>query len=213
MPFKDQIEFVTQSFRDFHLTGAVAPSSPYLSRAMTRRLQDREKHPWRILEVGAGTGPFTEYIVRHMKDGDELECYELNPRFCSRLKDRLKHETIFQRRAHQVTILEKNICSLPRQNRYDLVVSGLPFNNFAPLLVRQIMALLFKALKPGASLTYFEYLMIRHAKGVLGGRREREKLAQVEEILAEADRWGRSEDEIIWRNFPPAIVRSITKKG
>lgn len=212
MSLKDHVRFVAQSIRDFKLTGAVLPSSRWLSRAMTRHLRDRQKRPWRILEAGAGTGPFTEYLVRHMMDGDKLECYELNPHFCSRLKERIWRETIFQRRAHQVEVLEKDIRALPPENRYDLVVCGLPFNNFPPNLARQVMGLLFKALKPGCSLTYFEYLMIRHAKGALFGRKERENLAKVEEVLKEARGWGKCEDEIVWRNIPPAIVRSITKE-
>jgi len=212
MPFREHLNFVTQTLKHFRLTGAIAPSSAFLARAMTRSLDRRPPVPWRILEVGAGTGPMTSAIVRKMRDGDELECYELNPDFCRHLRRRFQHEVLFRRRARQVVIVEQDICGLPAGRRYDLVVCSLPFNNFQPELAQQIMALLCNALQPGASLVFFEYLFLRQAvQAVNFNRQERERLAKIEKIVDTFCRRGDYRQEIVWMNLPPAMTREIKK--
>ncbi len=211
MPIQDHFQFVTQSVRRFHTTGALVPSSPFLAKAMAWPLRARKAGRLDILEVGPGTGAFTEFLVSQMRDRDRLECYELNGEFYGHLRQRLGREKGFQRRAGQVALHHRDILKLPRGRRYDLVICGLPFNNFPADLVRDIMGILYRALKPGATLVYFEYLWMRQAKSAASGSAVRTRLAAVEKVLEGFHRRGTYRGELVWMNLPPALVRSITK--
>lgn len=211
MPLKDHLKFLSQSVKRFKTTGSLVPSSPFLAKAMAWPLEAPRKGPWRILEVGPGTGAFTECLVGSMREKDRLECYELNAEFCGHLNQRIKRELFFQRRRSQMTVLNRDIRTLPQSARYDLVVCSLPFNNFTASLVAEIMDILYAALKPGASLVYFEYLLIRKAKSATSNRQDRLRLAKIEEVLSALERLGKNRKEIVWMNFPPALVRSLTK--
>src|SRR5579863_4677596 len=64
------VTFIKQSFKAFHTTGAIAPSSPFAAKAMVRSLPRRAEDipdDFKVLEVGAGTGPFSAVIAKRMK--------------------------------------------------------------------------------------------------------------------------------------------------
>jgi phospholipid N-methyltransferase len=211
MSLRENLAFFSQTLKQFQTTGALVPSSPSLARAMAWPLRQPRKHPWSILEVGPGTGSFTRQLAGSMGEKDRLDCYELNEHFHHHLSQRLKTEPHFQVRGRQINLLHQDIRKLPAKARYDLVLSGLPFNNFPPELVSEIMAILYRALKPGATLVYFEYLLLRKAKSAALGGQERRRLAAIESVLNSFHAKGTSRDEVVWMNLPPARVRSLTK--
>ncbi len=49
--------------------------------------------------------------------------------------------------------------------RLRFIVSGLPFNNFSPAFVEQVLDALFNLLAPGGTLSYFEYMYVRPLGG------------------------------------------------
>ncbi len=68
------------------LIGAVTPSSSFLARTMVEDLDlDRAGA---VLEYGPGTGVFTEYILREMRQGAKFAAIELNPQFAAMFKTR-----------------------------------------------------------------------------------------------------------------------------
>ena len=56
---------------------------------------------------------------------------------------------------------------LPAAEKYDLMVSGLPLNNFAVEDVRRILAVMTGLLEPGGTLSFFEYIALRRFKAIL----------------------------------------------
>ena len=64
----DHLAFFKQFRETFTTTGAVAPSSRFLARAMTAPLARRDG-PVRVLEIGPGTGAVTGKIVRLLRPG------------------------------------------------------------------------------------------------------------------------------------------------
>jgi phosphatidylethanolamine/phosphatidyl-N-methylethanolamine N-methyltransferase len=64
--FAEHLEFFRQYRHRFQTTGAVAPSSRFLARALARPLQ-QHAGPCRVLEVGPGTGAVTRRIARLLK--------------------------------------------------------------------------------------------------------------------------------------------------
>jgi phosphatidylethanolamine/phosphatidyl-N-methylethanolamine N-methyltransferase len=92
--FRDHREFFRQFRTQFQTTGAIAPSSRRVARAMTRYVA-ADRGPARILEVGPGTGAVTRRIVDLLKADDRLDMVELNEAFAGRLEERFQREPVF----------------------------------------------------------------------------------------------------------------------
>ena len=154
--------------RTFHTTGAVLPSGRALCHALTRYVRDGEAtsangNSRRILEVGPGTGAVTAHIIRHMRPADHLTLVERNDQFVVRLRDRIAGDEAFQPIAGRVELIHAGVEELPEDQPYDLIISGLPLNNFPVHFVEQIAAKLRRLL---AVARRVELLRIRgRAKG------------------------------------------------
>ena len=100
--FQDHVEFFRQFRTQFHTTGAIAPSSRRLARAMTRHIAG-PRGPARILEVGPGTGAVTRRILRLLRTEDRLDLVELNESFADLLRQRFQSDPAFQLRGRPGT--------------------------------------------------------------------------------------------------------------
>ncbi|MBM4006335.1 MAG: methyltransferase domain-containing protein [Planctomycetes bacterium] len=202
--------FVREAFRDIRHTGSVWPSSPALAKAMTRGLGDlRGKR--RVLEVGPGTGPFTERILRGLRDGDHFDIVELNPVFCRELERRLVAPYRKRKPRMMVALHQAAIQEAPLEGPYDLIVCGLPFNNFPPTLVRSIFRRMMALLREGGELAYFEYAGVRTIKAPLVGERGRRQLKGVQYVGESLRRRHRGKRELVLSNIPPAVATHLRK--
>ena len=201
--------FFREFLRNFHTTGAVLPSGPSLAAALTRFVADTSAQPRAILEVGPGTGAVTQRIVARMGTADRLDLVELNDAFVERLKRRFQDEPSFEAVADRARVLHCPVEDLPPGDRYDLIISGLPLNNFALADVRRILAVLTSLLAPGGTLSFFEYIAVRSARAIVSGREERARLRGIGEALhAVLDRHEIRRDAV-WLNLPPAWVHHV----
>ena len=90
---REHLTFFRQFRQRFETTGAIAPSSRFLARAITRYLRQRTTdQPVRVLEIGPGTGAFTNSIVKHLQVGDRFDLVELNESFADHLRSRFETE-------------------------------------------------------------------------------------------------------------------------
>ena len=151
--FRDHVEFFRQFRTQFHTTGAIAPSSRHLARAMTRHIAEA-RGPANILEVGPGTGAVTRRILRLLKAGDRLDLVELNESFADLLRQRFQSDPVFEPAAGQAHVHVCGIETFESDVRYDFIVSGLPFNNFSPAFVELVLEALFELLAPGGILSF-----------------------------------------------------------
>ena len=136
--------FLKQAREEFFHVGAIAPSSRFLARVVTRIIpQDREG--LHVLEAGAGTGALTAEILQRLTPRSHLDIYEINEDFASHLAARFVHAAPHgnggtQRRPDlTVNVHNSRIQDLEPGPRYDVIVSGLALNNFAPAVVREII--------------------------------------------------------------------------
>ena len=204
--------FVREAFRDIRNTGSVWPSSPALAKAMTRGLGELTGRR-RVLEVGPGTGPFTERILRHLRDGDHFDVVELNAAFCRELDRRLLAP---HRRRHpgvSVALHEAPIEQAPIEGPYDLIVCGLPFNNFPPALVRSIFRRMMALLREGGELAYFEYAGVRTFKAPLVGAQGRRRLRGIAKVGQSLRRKHEGSKELVLGNLPPAVAVHLRKNS
>ncbi len=205
LPSRPVFDFIAQALRDFRHTGAVWPSSPILAKAMTRSMA-RIDGSRRILEVGPGTGPFTKAILKKLRAGDQFDLVEINPSFCRKLE----RELLSKYRPRHPNVSVALHCAPIEEARlngpYDLIVCGLPFNNFPPKLMRQIFRRMFELLKEDGELMYFEYVGVRAIKGPVLDGAGRARLRRIDAIGKSLRRKHQGAKEIVLGNFPPAVA-------
>jgi phosphatidylethanolamine/phosphatidyl-N-methylethanolamine N-methyltransferase len=210
----ENILFFREYLRNFHSTGAVLPSGRFLAAALSRFVADDSGVPGsrKILEVGPGTGAVTRQIVADMRRADSLDLVELNGTFVQQLNRRFETEPAFQTVAHQARVLHCPIEDLPRDRKYDVIVSGLPLNNFSADVVEQILAALVDLLSPGGTLSFFEYIAVRRARSLVSGRVERERLDGVGRAMRAVLGPYEIRRDAIWLNVPPAWVHHVQRQ-
>lgn len=207
----DYRRFFREFRRDFHHTGALLPSGNALARTMARSLSG-PRPPARILEVGPGTGAITRGIARFLQPGDQLDAVEINPHFAQMLEEKLASDPAFESVRHSVRVVTSAVQDLPGESVYDFIFSGLPLNNFTPDDIRSIFTTLTRLSKPGALLSYFEYTFIRSIKRPFAGRKERQRLGKISEVLDEYIRTRQVRREHVLLNLPPATIRQLRLK-
>lgn len=200
--------FLREFFRNFHTTGAVLPSGRRLAAALARYVA-ADGAPKRILEVGPGTGAVTRQIVAALGPEDRLDLVELNSSFVEQLRERFRSDPEFQPAADRARVLHCAVEELPTEEPYDLIISGLPLNNFAAAQVEQILSVLKGVLKPGGTLSFFEYIAIRRLRAMVSGRQERERLRGIGKALDAVLQGNEIRRDWIWPNVPPAWVHHV----
>jgi phospholipid N-methyltransferase len=161
------------------------------------------------LEVGPGTGAVTEHIVRRLGQRDTLDLVELNDEFVRRLNSRFESEPRFRDVASRSRVMHQRVESLEGGEPYDVIVSGLPLNNFAVADVEHILDVLLRLLKPGGTLSFFEYLAIRRARALVTSGEERVRLKGIGRALDKVLTPHEFRCNWVWPNVPPAAVHHV----
>src|SRR6476660_5449968 len=177
----DEMQFIRSWIEKPLSTGAVMPSSRALARAMARYVDPRSNGP--VIELGPGTGPVTQALVRQGVDPARLILVEFNPDFCRLLRSRYPQATVVQGDAYRLRRLLETYVDEPAA----AIVSGLPLVT-KPLRTRlRLISDAMTLLAPGAPFVQFTYAMLPPIPKELSG------------VRAEAS-------ELIWMNLPPARV-------
>ena len=204
----------------YHTTGAVLPSGRALAAALSSFVRNGDagspagtngtsNTPRRILEVGPGTGAVTAQIVRDMRTTDRLTFVERNEQFVAHLRDLLNTHPGFAPARDRITLVHSGVEELPESEPYDLIVSGLPLNNFSVELVDQLLGKMQRLLSPSATLSFFEYVAVRRAKSLVCSRADRERLRGIEAILGRLLSSSEIRRDLVMANVPPAWVHRV----
>ncbi len=175
-------QFVLNPFK----TGAVAPSSRALAEIITPHTA--LEHATVVMELGPGTGVFTQRIVHKINARTLFFALEINPYFAKKTKERCPQVLIFNDSAlHARKYLKGKQC--------DVIISGLPFAGFKNELQNDLLKVIGNSLNTKGIFLTFAYV---HGTMLPSGRRFKQKLrTQFREVKT---------TKIIWKNFPPAIV-------
>ena len=204
----DYQTFLTQFLRNYETTGSVIPSGRALGSALCRYV-GYGSGTQRILEAGPGTGAVTGCIIDRMRQDDELWMVELNPTFAAHLRTAFREKPTFRDASERCHLIEGSVQQLGREGQFDLVISGLPLNNFSPAHVEDILQAYARLLKPGGILSFFQYILIRPAKMFVSVGSERTRLKGVGEAIEEVLIEREFAREWVWVNVPPAWVHHI----
>jgi phosphatidylserine decarboxylase len=208
MTLQEKVYFLRQIQHSYSSIGALIPTSRYAARAMAAECA-RRAGPRTILEVGPGTGAITAAIVASMRPDDRLVLCELNADFVAYLRRRFETEPQFLRVRDQVTLLHMDVTQLDRDQRFDCIISAIPFTNCPPAMIEAIFECYREILKPAGVLTYIEYAYMRAIKERLltdAARRELEGASVVLDRYIDRYQFRR---DLIYRNVPPAWVRHL----
>jgi phosphatidylethanolamine/phosphatidyl-N-methylethanolamine N-methyltransferase len=177
----DDLRFIRTWFEKPLSMGAVAPSGRVLARTMARYVDPNGTGP--IIELGPGTGPVTDALIKNGVDPSRLVLVEFDPAFCRLLQERYPLATVVQGDAYSLRKLVGELLVTPAA----AIVSGLPLMT-KPLRTRlRLIGEALNLLAPGAPFVQFTYAVVSPIPTRLAGVR--------------AER-----SEPIWLNVPPARV-------
>ena len=108
--------FLNQARQNFLHTGAIAPSSRYVARAIVSAIRP-DGDPIDVLEAGAGTGALTREILKRIPFGSRLDLYEINPVFTRHLENAFADPG-------RVRVKNKRVEDIPAGKRYDAIISA-----------------------------------------------------------------------------------------
>ena len=202
--------FFRQFREQFETTGAIAPSGKALAAALCKPLREREGSR-RVLEIGPGTGAVTETIVSLLRADDVcFDLVEINGEFASGLETRFRTRPSWQAVAEIARVHHCDLDSFEGE-QFDVIVSGLPFNNFPTELVHRLLDRSLELLAPGGTLSYFEYLYVRPVRRRIGKREDRLRLTRIDRRLQQRFEAYDGSLDRVFVNIPPAAVRHLTK--
>ncbi|MGW6356688.1 class I SAM-dependent methyltransferase [Streptomyces sp. NPDC055092] len=193
--------FLREFARTRRDTGAIAPSSPPLARALTRYVIPSPGRARSVLEVGPGTGAVTRHIRASLGALDTLDLVEANPRFAELLhRDHGGDERI---RLLTGLVQEHELGS------YDTIVCGLPFANFDAGTVGDVFDRMLAALRPGGTLSFFAYAGMPPLRRVFTTGGARERTLAVQTVVGRTLDRHRFRTETVLGNLPPAHVHHL----
>jgi phosphatidylethanolamine/phosphatidyl-N-methylethanolamine N-methyltransferase len=179
--FEDETRFLRSWLERPLLTGAVTPSGKMLARTMASYVDPRVPGP--VIELGPGTGPVTDALVRRGVAQDRLILVEFNPTFCQLLKRRFPKATIVHGDAYDLRETLDEVIKEPAS----ATVSSLPLFT-KPMDTRlDLLESAQELMHPDAPFIQFTY-------------------AVVPPIPARSERYTARPSNRVWLNLPPARV-------
>lgn len=135
--------------RDPRRIAAIAPSSPSLAAAMTASIASSCAP---VIELGPGTGVFTEALLERGVPEHRLALIELGDEFLDTLRTRYPRATLVCHDASRLGSLQ-----LFGGELAGAVVSGLPLLSMPPARVRRVLQDAFLRLRPDGRFYQFTY--------------------------------------------------------
>lgn len=178
--------FIKQYLKDKKMVGAVSPSSKFLGKKMLSNV-DFSKDKL-IVELGPGTGVFTDMIIEKMADDARLLVFELNDNFYNSLSARISDPRV-QIIHDSAEFIHKYI---GETEKLDVVISSLPLMVFPAKLRQDVVNESYNNLKSNGKYIQFQYSL--QSKKLLEAKYDEVKI------------------QFTIKNFPPAFVYNCLKK-
>ena len=185
----DEARFIKTWLDNPILTGAVSPSGRFLARMMARAVDPIGDGP--IVELGPGTGPITEALLKRGVAPRRLVLVEFDGAFCRLLRKRFPGVHVVQGDAYRLDETLASVLPAPAS----AVVSSLPLLNRPDNERLALIADAFELMAPGGTFVQFTYGMA----------------SPVPRIAAAA--YDAEVSPPIWLNLPPARVWIYRRKA
>jgi phospholipid N-methyltransferase len=181
--------FLREFVRDPARVGSVTPSSRQLADLVVRCADLRRGQA--VVELGAGTGPVTQAILRRHPDVDLL-AVEPSEKLAGHLRERFPGLQVREAFADRALPRLVDAWGHPHVDR---VVSGLPWTLWTTAEQDEVLAGITAALGPDGRFVTYTYVSAHLSPK---GRQFRRRLRK----------WFRSvrRTDVLWANVPPAFV-------
>lgn len=146
--------FIKQFLKDSKMVGAVSPSTRFLGEKMLENIDFNASKL--ILELGPGTGVFTDEIIKRMADDATLLVFELNDNFYETLAARI-HDPRVRIIHDSAEFVQKYLDELGENTKADVVVSSLPLMVFPETLRNAVVDASHNCLKKNGKYVQFQY--------------------------------------------------------
>lgn len=191
----DHLAMLGRFVRSPRTVGAIAPSSRVLAAAMIDTLD--LSGAARVVELGPGTGVFTQAIAARLGPDARCLAVDIDPGFVAALSGRWS----------RVEVVCGSAAQLPRLveaagfAQVDHVVSGLPFASLPGDVTTAVLDGIGTVLRPGGTFTTFQYVHGYHTPLARAFRREMSRRLG-----------GAPSRRLVVRNLPPAYVLGWTRR-
>lgn len=186
--------YIKQFLRDPKRTGSIGPSNEELSELVTETARLNEMGT--VVELGSGTGVFTEKILEKKSPEALFFAIEINPEFCEATKSRCPSATVYRDSAENM----KKYLEQHGKDSCDCIISSLPWAVFDHGTQDRLLNVIWDVLKPGGRMITFSYSI---SMMVPNARRFRSTLRNKFTSVVKS--------KTVWSNFPPAFVYSAEK--
>ena len=192
-PLAEKFLFLKRWIENPRSLGSITPSSRALSEKMaTTVIRENQMAILRgdyILELGPGTGPFTQALLEAGTPPEQLICLEFDPHLVQFLKKRFPQLLILEGDAARL----EDILPPHTHQKIATIVSGIPMVNLSRDIQTQIVEAAFRVLQPGQKLYQFTY-------------------SPFSSISSRTFNLQKERVGTVFKNFPPATVWSYCKK-
>jgi phospholipid N-methyltransferase len=143
-------KFLKEFWKDKQMVGAICPSTCFLGEKMIENV-DFDKARM-IVELGPGTGVFTELILNRMHPDAKLLVFELNDSFYQNLAKRFDDP-----RVQIIHDSAEKIADYTDGKKVDAVISSLPLMVFSEELRNNVVNAAYDSLKKDGKYMQFQY--------------------------------------------------------
>ncbi len=150
-----KIEFFRESLKNIRTTGTIVRSSRSLCKNMVKHVDFKSAKV--LIELGAGDGVITEYILKKMSKDAKLLSFEVNAEFCKQLRE------IKDPRLVVIEDSAENLEKYLKKHNFeyvDSVISAIPFVTLPDELGLNIIGECERFLKTGGLFIQLHYSLL-----------------------------------------------------
>jgi phospholipid N-methyltransferase len=145
--------FLKQFIKQNKMVGSIIPSSRFLAAKMLNHIPINDSKV--VIELGPGTGVFTERILELLGNKTQLIVIELNDDFFHTLKERFNHPNLHLKHGSADQI--RTYLNELGVEKADLIISSLPLANFPAALRNNIIETAKDCLTENGKFIQFQY--------------------------------------------------------
>lgn len=151
-----RLEFFKQGLKNLKTIGTVTRTSFFACKSIIKLLEFNKVHV--IVELGAGDGAITKYLLKELKPDSKLVAFELNEQFCKSLRALNDPRLIIVQDSAEK--LEDHLAYHDIE-RVDAIVSALPFAIIPDIITNAVLQSCKKVLNPGGAFIQIHYSLKR----------------------------------------------------
>jgi phospholipid N-methyltransferase len=205
---KDSWKFITQIPYHYKTIGAIAPFSQKTAKSIFKSLlpeiQNKTDQKLMFLEVGPGTGGLSEYFVKKLDKLNidyQLDLVELNLELYQVLVKKFASN-------NRVNVYCCDIIDWQTKNKYDIIVSTLPFNCtfFTDKIVSNIINKYEQLSEKNCCIVCAEYALIGDIYKLFLSQQDKIEYEKKHKTLNNFKNRNETKKEIVFANIPPTYL-------